>query len=342
MEFETKILKPTKNNIKICAGAIKKGQLVGMPTETVYGLGANAFDEKAVNSVFVAKNRPQDNPLIVHVHKKYDLNLLVSEITPLAKTILKRFTPGPITLVMKSNGKVANAVSRGLNTVAIRIPKHKIAQKFLKECNLPIAAPSANISSRMSATTAQFVKDELDGKLPYILDGGECEVGIESTVVDVTGDTPIILRPGKITKEQLLKAAKKVNEKTKYSENDKVASPGVKYKHYSPKIPVFVCEHKQYSKARQVYRHMQENSLNPVILCLKHEIKHFEGFNVISFGKKFEHMAKNLYKYLRYAEKSFDAVVICNVENQGLGSAINNRVSKMHSYEFKENKENKK
>jgi L-threonylcarbamoyladenylate synthase len=305
-----------------------------MPTETVYGLAANAFDEQAVQSIFVAKNRPQDNPLIVHVHKDYDINSLVEEVTPLAKILLKHFTPGPITLVMKSNGKVCSAVSRGLSTVAIRIPSHKIAQKLLKECNLPIAAPSANISSRMSATTAIAVKQELDGKLSFILDGGTCKVGIESTVVDVTGTEPIILRPGKITKEELLKVVNSVDEKTKYKEGEKVFSPGVKYKHYSPNIPVFVCPSGNYQLAKTVYADMLSKNLKPLVLCMQHEIKNFKLLTVKSMGGTVSAVARNLYSSLRDAEQHYSSVVLCAVSNNGFGSAVLNRMSKMNSYEL--------
>lgn len=336
--METQILQPNKKNIALCAEALHAGQLVGIPTETVYGLGANAFDQTAVQNIFIAKNRPQDNPLIVHVHKNYDLTKLVSEITPLAKTILKRFTPGPITLVFKSNGTVCPAVSRGLNTVAIRIPNHKIAQKLLKACDLPVAAPSANLSSRMSATTANAVQTELDGKLPYILNGGTCQVGIESTVVDVTGEEPIILRPGKITKEQLLLVAKEVQEKTKYTEGEKVFSPGVKYKHYSPNIPVFVCEYQNHSLAKQTYAQMESVGLKPVIVCLQKEKHNFKDLQTILFGASTKDVAKNLYANLRQAEQNYTSAILCAVENKGFGVAVLNRMSKMNSYSENETK----
>ncbi len=330
----TTILKPTKQNIRLCAETLKNGDLVGMPTETVYGLAANAFSDQAVANIFVAKNRPQDNPLIVHVHKDYDLLELVSEITPLAKKLLKKFTPGPITMVFKSNGAVSKSVSRGLNTVAIRIPNHKIAQKLLKECNLPIAAPSANLSSRMSATNAQAVLEELSGKLPYILDGGTCQVGIESTVVDVTGDQPIVLRPGKITKEQLLRVANSVDEKTKYVSGEKIASPGVKYKHYSPSIPVYVCPNGRYNEAKNAYQAMLERGLNPVVLGKSGEKRHFGKLNFLSIGNSTKEVAKKLYESLRIAEKHHTGIVLCAVKAEGFGVSVLNRMNKMHSYEL--------
>lgn len=333
--MQTKIVKPTKKNIATCAQSLRQGFLVGMPTETVYGLAANAFDQKAVERIFEAKNRPQDNPLIVHVHANYDLTQLVSNITPLAKACLQAFTPGPITLVMKSKGTVCPAVSKGLETVAVRIPNHKVAQRFLRACDLPVAAPSANMSSRMSATSAKAVKQELDGKLPYVLDGGVCQIGIESTVVDVTGEIPIILRPGKITKEQLQTVAKQVQEKTKYQAGEKVFSPGVKYKHYSPNIPVFVAQFGAYNQANNVYEEMKQEGLKPVIVCVKSEKQKFKGKPVILFGKTEQDIAKNLYAVLRKAEKSYTSAILCAPKETAFGLAVLNRMSKMNSYKSK-------
>lgn len=321
--METKILQPTKDNIKLASKALKAGNLVGVPTETVYGLGANAFDSKAVASIFAAKNRPQDNPLIVHIHKNYDLSKLTSYINKTAHKLLKAFTPGPLTLVLKSNNSVSPLVSRGLDTIAIRIPSHKVAQQLLKECDLPIAAPSANISSRMSATTALSVKQELDTRLPYIIDGGASQVGIESTVVDATKDTPIILRPGIITSEQIKKVCGKVEEITKVKDNEKVASPGMKYKHYSPNCPVYIAD-----KVAQQYRHLQSLNLQPVVLGLEKHIKNL-SLDKISLGKTNKDYAKNLYQSLRIAEQNFTAIILYGLKDEKFGHSIMNRVNKI-------------
>lgn len=331
-EFNTKILKPTKKNIELASQELKGGNLVGMPTETVYGLAANAFSEEAVSKIFIAKNRPQDNPLIVHVHKNYNIYSLVSDVSPMAKKLLNAFTPGPITLVFKSKGSVCESVSKGLGTIAIRIPEHKVAQKLLKTCNLPIAAPSANISSRMSATNAKAVFEELNGKLPIILDGKSSKIGIESTVVDVTGEYPIILRPGKITQNMIERVVNQVTEKTVYEKNQKVVSPGVKYKHYLPSVPVYVAKEGEYEEANKVYNSLKAKNLNPIIVCLKNEKKHFKNNQVAVIGANSISLAKNLYSFLRKLEKEYSHIIIMSVNNQGFGLSVMNRINKMHTF----------
>lgn len=330
--YNTKILKPTKKNLALAAQELKNGNLVGMPTETVYGLAADAFNEEAVNKIFIAKNRPQDNPLIVHVHENYNINALVSDITPIAKKLLRTFTPGPITLVFKSKGTVCESVSRGLNTIAIRIPEHKVAQKLLKECNLPIAAPSANISSRMSATSAKAVYEELNGKLPIIIDGKKSKIGIESTVVDVTGEHPIILRPGKITQSMIERVVNQVMQKTVYEKDQKVLSPGVKYKHYLPSVPVYVAKQGEYSDAVRVYNKLKVQNLRPVIVCLKYEKKFFKQQQTAVIGANAIGLAKNLYSFLRKLEKEYSHIIIMSVKNEGFGLSVMNRINKMHSF----------
>lgn len=320
----TKILRPTTKNIKKASEELHSNALVGIPTETVYGLGANAFSEEAVDKIFIAKNRPQDNPLIVHIHKDYDLNELVTEVNETAKKLMDKFMPGPLTLVLKSKQTVAKNVSRGLKTVAIRMPDHEVAIKLLKQCNLPLAAPSANISTRMSATTAKSVKEELNSKLKYILNGGTSNVGIESTVVDATGEVPIILRPGKITAKQIKDVCGKVEEVKKIKENEKVASPGMKYKHYSPSCPVEIVKY-----VDMQYNAAIKNGFNPVVLGLKDDLVNANMLNTISLGKTLEDYAKNLYSALRKAEKKYNYILIYKVRATGLGKAIMNRVNKI-------------
>lgn len=322
--MKTKILRPTKRNIKRVCKQLNQNELIGLPTETVYGLGANAFSDEAVSKIFLAKNRPQDNPLIVHVHKSYDLTKLVTKIPMNAIKLMKKFMPGPLTLVLESKGTVSQLVSRGLNTIAIRMPDHPVAISLLKECNLPLAAPSANISTRMSATTAKSVKEELNGKLKYILNGGTSHVGIESTVVDVTGDVPIILRPGKITKEQIKKICGDCEEVKKLKQNQKVASPGMKYKHYSPS-----CEVEIVTDLKEQYMKAINNGLRPVVMGLNSDLNQLRAVNKISLGDTVEDYAKNLYNALRKAEKNYGFILIYKVRAQGLGKAIMNRVNKI-------------
>ena len=201
--METKIESITSDSLEEAKEIIQNGGVVGMPTETVYGLGGNAFDDDAVKRIFEVKGRPNDNPLIAHVHTDYDLSKIIDYDPPYAKKLRDAFLPGPLTLVYPSTDKVSPYVSCGLNTLAVRIPSHKGAQSFLRAVDIPIVAPSANLSKHVSPTSAQHVFEDFDGKIPLILDGGESEGGIESTVCDVTGEIPVILRPGLITREQI-------------------------------------------------------------------------------------------------------------------------------------------
>ena len=201
--MRTEIRKIDAESLALAKEIILQGDVVGMPTETVYGLGGNAFDDSAVQRIFAVKGRPADNPLIAHVHMDYDLSKLIDYDPPYAKKLREAFLPGPLTLVYPSTGKVSKYVSCGLNTLAIRVPSHEGAQAFLREVGLPIVAPSANLSKHVSPTSAKHVLDDFDGLIPLILDGGECVGGIESTVCDVTGDTPVILRPGLITQAMI-------------------------------------------------------------------------------------------------------------------------------------------
>lgn len=328
--MKTKILRPSKRNLKKAADALLAGEIVGIPTETVYGLGANAFDTAAIEKIFVCKNRPQDNSLIVHIHKNYPLLDLVQNVSEKAKLLLEKFTPGPLTLVFKSRGRVSPLVSRGLDTVAIRYPKNRVTERILEICNIPIAAPSANISSRLSTTAARDVKNELDGKIPFIIDGGKCKVGIESTVVDVSGDVPVILRPGIITREMIEDVVGRVEEKVTAVEG-RVASPGVKYNHYLPSVRVFVCDYSDFERAKGVYRILAERDQNPVIVCMHGETHNFHGMHVKDFGRTPKEVASNLYGILRNLEKKFGSIVICGLDSTNPeAKSVMNRISKMH------------
>ena len=201
--MQTKITPVTPESLAEAKKIIFDGGVVGMPTETVYGLGGNAFDDGAVKRIFEVKGRPNDNPLIAHVHTDYDLSKIIDYDPPYAQKLREAFLPGPLTLVYPSTGKVSPYVSCGLDTLAVRVPSHAGAQAFLKEVDIPIVAPSANLSKHVSPTSAMHVYEDFEGKIPLILDGGECEGGIESTVCDVTGDIPVVLRPGLITREMI-------------------------------------------------------------------------------------------------------------------------------------------
>ena len=218
---------------------ILKGEVVAFPTETVYGLGANVFDQKAVRKIFAAKRRPSDNPLIAHISHIRELRLLVTRVTPSARKFIKRFFPGPLTVVLPKHASVPKIATGGLTTVGVRMPKHPVAHAFLKACRVPIVAPSANISGSPSPTRWQSVFADLDGRISCIIKGGETRVGLESTVVDCTGRIPLVLRSGAVSLEQL----QKVVPSTRLSRTEdkrRKKSPGTRYRHYSPRSRVVI------------------------------------------------------------------------------------------------------
>lgn len=246
--METQLVKVTADNmaqtVEAAAKLIREGKVVGMPTETVYGLAANAFNTDAVREIFTVKGRPQDNPLIVHVCDLLMLKTVVRDITPAAAALAKKFWPGPLTMVLPKTEAISDVITCGLNTVAVRMPSHPVALELIRRSGVPIAAPSANLSGLPSTTTAQHVYDDLHDKIPMILDAGPCDVGVESTVITLAGDTPTILRPGIITLAQIREILPDatVSEAVTHGlkPGERAASPGMKYKHYSPKADVIL------------------------------------------------------------------------------------------------------
>ena len=254
--METKILDPTEENVALAAETIKNGGLVAFPTETVYGLGANALDEDAVRAVYAAKGRPSDNPMIVHIARASDIGQMTRFLNPMIVNLIDNFWPGPLTLILNKKEGIPRTVTGGLETVAVRLPDNEIARNLINLSGCPIAAPSANLSGRPSPTAYQHVVSDLNGKVDIILKGENCRVGIESTVLDMTSDEPVVLRSGIITPEQIEAAiGKKVSIdpaikfdfkkieaiKNGTAEETIVAkAPGMKYKHYAPKAQMFV------------------------------------------------------------------------------------------------------
>ena len=235
-----------------CARALRSGELVAFPTETVYGLGADALSEKAVARIFTAKGRPADNPLIVHVASPEDIAPLVTDIPPLARALMDAFMPGPLTLVLRRSSLVPAIVSAGLDTVAVRVPSHPVARALIRLAGVPVAAPSANRSGRPSPTRAEHVLQDLDGRIPWLVDGGPCEVGLESTVVDATGEVPAILRPGAVTAEHIrmvtgiepadASAHDGTDGASPASAGKPPRSPGLKYRHYAPRAVLRIAD----------------------------------------------------------------------------------------------------
>ncbi len=297
----TQVSKVNEESLKLAKTLIENEELVAFPTETVYGLGAIATSDIAVKKIYEVKGRPSDNPLIVHVHKNYDLSKLVYVDYDYVYDLQKAFLPGALTMVYRAKGNVSKIVSCGLDTLAIRVPSNKDAQKFLEYVNLPIAAPSANVSKHTSPVTAEHVYNDLNGKINLILDGGKCTGGIESTVLDVTTETPTILRSGLITSEMI----KKVVGKCEYSNStptDKVRSPGCKYQHYTPKCETVLFERNEIEKAQNFYDLCEKNGKIPYFMCDGKIAKILKG-RILNLGESGEEIASNLYDKLLYGEK---------------------------------------
>ena len=324
---DTKLLKIDDNSLKIAKDYVLNEEVVAFPTETVYGLGATAFSDEAVKKIFIAKGRPQDNPLIVHVHKDYDVDKLVQVDYDYVYKLREAFVPGPITMVYKSKGVVSPVATCGLDTVGIRVPMHEGAQRFLKELDIPIAAPSANASKHTSPVTAMHVYEDMNGKIPLILDGGKCQGGIESTVLDVTTDTPIILRSGLVTAEMI----RAVVGKCEYSQNrstDKVRAPGMKYRHYTPKCQTALFGRNQISKAQDLYRKTEEKGLRAYYMCDQELASKLNG-NILNLGKTASEIAFNLYVALHKAEEVADLLIAFDVDTgSDVDVGIMNRLSK--------------
>ena len=243
--METKLLPASPQAIEEAAKLLRAGETVGIPTETVYGLAADATNSEAVTKIFEAKGRPQDNPLIVHISRMEELDRVVREIPQAALRLAEAFWPGPLTIIMKKSDAIPNTTSAGLDTVAVRMPSHPVAREIIRASGLPLAAPSANLSGLPSPTTAQHTFRDLNGRVPLIIDGGACAVGVESTVITVAGEKPTLLRPGYITKEQMegalgCEVALSSAILNKLADGEVAASPGMKYKHYSPKADVII------------------------------------------------------------------------------------------------------
>lgn len=304
------------NSVKIAEEFIKKGEVAAFPTETVYGIGANAYDEKAVRKIFKAKGRPADNPLIVHVARKKDIAVLASVITPSAKKIIKEFFPGPVTVILKKNEIVPDVVTAGLDTIAIRMPASKIARELIKLSGVPIAAPSANLSGSPSPTNFIHVLRDMRNKIPCVLVGPSAKYGLESTVIDCTGKFPVILRPGSITLEQI----KKLDKNAVYQKRSrKVKSPGQKYRHYSPKAIVKIITNYELG--------IRNIKANTAFIGLNK--KFATGFELVKVCRSIEEYAKNLFSFFRECDELGIKTIYCEeVHEKGIGAAILNRLRK--------------
>ena len=322
--------KLTDEIIMQAAETLKNGGLVAFPTETVYGLGADGLNPTAVKSIFEAKGRPSDNPLILHISDTNQLDKIVKNVNETAKTLMEKFWPGPLTLVMEKTQAVPKETSGGLDTVAVRFPEHSLARKLIEKAGVPVAAPSANTSGRPSPTKAEHVREDMDGKIPWILDGGSCDIGVESTVVDVTGDAPVILRPGKITFEQISALFPETSyDKHLTAQNGEIfapKSPGMKYKHYAPKGELVILS----GTLSQIQRYIDENcEKNSAVLTFdQYKISH-EAVYSLGNIENLEEGCKAFFDHLR----TFDGLGIENIFavmplRTGIGFALYNRMFK--------------
>jgi L-threonylcarbamoyladenylate synthase len=346
--MKTKIVKIENENLQDealieAANVLKYGGLVVFPTETVYGLGANALNSKAVQSIFKAKGRPQDNPLIIHVANT-NIDFLVSEITSSAKELMDKFWPGPLTLIMKKSDLVPSVTSAGLETVGIRMPSNLIARQLIESSGVPIAAPSANLSGKPSPTTLESCVEDLKGRVDFIIGGEMSKVGLESTIVDCTVDPPCVLRPGGVTLEML----KIVDERiyidyaifNNMNQNEKPRAPGMKYRHYAPNVPMKIVSGdldnvvEYINKISNEYRN---NNIKVGIIATE-ETKNSYSYGIIkSLGtrKDLSTVSYNLFNILRsFNNEDVDLIVSESFLEEGIGIAIMNRLKKAAGYDI--------
>lgn len=324
--------------IKPAAESIKQGKLVLFPTETVYGIGANALNVQAVKDIFIAKGRAQDNPLIVHIANIEMLKELVQNVGEIEEKLIKNFWPGPLTIIFEKKPIIPDVITGGLNTVAIRMPSNEIARKLIEYSNLPIAAPSANVSGKPSGTIVEDIIDELDGKVDYVIDAGKVDIGLESTVVRVVDNIVHILRPGKITPEDMEKLGLEVFiEKQilgEYNKNEKVMSPGIKYKHYAPTTKcILVYSEDEEKMAEEINKQIQEK--NAVVICKTQNVDKYNSPYKLDMGQTLEQISNNIFTLLRKADKyNAEIIAVEGVTKEGLGLAIMNRLLRACSHNY--------
>lgn len=334
MTIKTEVLTADEQAVEKAAAILREGGLVGMPTETVYGLAANAFDPSAILKIFKAKGRPQDNPLIVHISDAAMLPELVGSVPETAKKLARLYWPGPLTMILPKGERIPYEVTAGLDSVAVRFPSHPVARQLISAAGLPLAAPSANLSGRPSPTSAAHVYDDLNGRIPLILDGGSCTVGLESTVVAVGENSLRLLRPGAVTVEMLEKVCPaEVDDAVchQLKEGARAASPGMKYKHYSPKARVVILDGPLESFTAYLRSHAGKGSYALV----------FDGEQAglpvpsLTYGADAQEQAKELFAVLRRLDElGADTVFARCPDRQGVGLAVYNRLIRAAGFEI--------
>ncbi|MCG1012329.1 threonylcarbamoyl-AMP synthase [Tepidanaerobacter sp. GT38] len=341
--LETKIIKvdknqPERDKIKMAAEIIRKGGLVAFPTETVYGLGGNALDEDAAKKIYAAKGRPQDNPLIVHIWDISQLNQLVKEIPEKARLLMDKFWPGPLTIIFHKNDVVPFGTTGGLDTVAIRMPSHPVALELIKEAGVPIAAPSANISGKPSPVCAEEVAEDMTGRIDMILDGGKASVGVESTVLDLSEEVPIILRPGGVTREELQEVLGRVDLDPGLAPGEKPRSPGQKYRHYAPDAPMTLVEgpiDRQVKTINELAEKLESQGLKVGIMATAQTRHLYTSGHIISAGDRTAPLtiSSNIFTILRKFDRlGVDQILAEGISKDGIGLAVMNRLYKAAGY----------
>lgn len=323
--MNTQILSTSEQDLAHAGALLRQGELVAFPTETVYGLGANALDENAVKQIYAAKGRPSDNPLIVHVANKADIAPLVTEIPPKAQALMDAFFPGPLTIILPKSNKIGKTVSGGLNTVAVRMPENEIANRLIAAAGVPIAAPSANTSGLPSPTKAKYVIEDMMGKIAAIIDGGDCTFGVESTVITLAADTPTLLRPGAVTKEMLEAVIGKIDVAgavlEKMADGETAASPGMKYKHYAPKARVVLV-----NADKKTYEAFVNARKDAFALCFDRDDVTIPK---ITYGRENDDLsqARELFDALRRLDMLGAKTVYARMPHKdGVGMAVYNRL----------------
>lgn len=333
-KVQTRLIKPC--DINVAGEIIRNGGVVAFPTETVYGLGANAFDEKAVKKIFEAKGRPADNPLIVHICDKSQIKDLAEDITKPAQKLIDAFMPGPFTIILKKKNTIGDIVSAGLSSVGIRLPMQKTATDFIREAGVPIAAPSANLSGKPSPTRAKHVIEDMWGRIDAIIDGEDCNVGVESTIVDASSDVPCLLRPGGITYEELRTVVPNIkidkNVLASVGADEKPKCPGMKYKHYAPKAEVVVVEGTSEAVQTKIKELIKEEKNKAIGILTMFGTVYDTGV-MINAGKSGKEYAKNLFDALRtFDELGIEKVFAEFCDIDGYGLAVKNRLYKAAGY----------
>lgn len=344
--METRVCIPDENSLEEASSLLRAGELVGFPTETVYGLGADALNEEAVRSIFAAKGRPADNPLIVHIWDRSQLNGLC-EIPEKANILMDAFWPGPLTMLFPRKNTVPDVVTAGLPTVAIRMPSHPVAAALLKTSGVPVAAPSANRSGKPSPTTAAHVFEDMDGRIPMILDGGPCDVGLESTVLDVCHGQPVILRPGGITKEMLESVLQEEvllagSILRPLQPDEKALSPGMRYKHYAPAGTVTLVSGEETHVLAAMKKLVEEDRANGLKACVMCFSEHMEALkdctpHDIGSAASDEEVAHRLFNTLRLMDQeNMDRIYSEVVLPEGVGLAVMNRLGRAAAFRILE------